>query len=72
MTAATLLRSTAATLALLAGLGLATQVYAREHERHHEKIDKVEKIEKVQKAEKFAKTDKHDRHDKPDNNGTDR
>jgi len=77
-TTAKLLRSTAATLALLAGLGLATQVYAREHEHKHEKIDKIEKIEKVekaQKAEKVEKVEKHDKHDKNDKNdkhGTDR
>ncbi|HVZ50819.1 MAG TPA: hypothetical protein VG986_02560 [Pseudolabrys sp.] len=64
MTPANLLRSTAAALALIAGLGLATQVSAREHERHHEKIDKVEKVQKLEKAQKVEtekqKTEKRD------------
>ena len=62
MTTAKLFRSAATALALFAGLGLATQVYAREHN----KVEKIEKIEKVEKAQKVEKIEKPEKPEKPE------
>ncbi len=50
-----ILRSTLTALALLAGLGLATQTFARDHQ---DKIDKTEKTEKSEKSGKNEKSEK--------------
>ena len=50
-----ILRTSFTTLALLAGLGLSTQVFAG---AHHDKIDKTEKTEKTEKSGKVEKSEK--------------
>jgi hypothetical protein len=58
-----LLRSTFTTLALLAGLGLTTQAFARDHD----KLEKIEKIaDKIEKVEKANKPDRPEKPERPD------
>jgi len=63
MTHARVVRSLFTALALLAGLGIATQGFARDRD----KLEKIEKVvDKVEKVEKASKPDKHEKLEAPD------
>jgi hypothetical protein len=59
MTPTRFFRAAFTALALLAGLGLVTEAFARNHAERHEKIEKASKTEKTEKAEKPEKQGKN-------------